>query len=226
MKKDFVDNQFTYFSRGINWRSKWTSRVFSLIYLVLFFWFLFAYRYTILNGLGHFLVANDQPQTAEALFVLGGNSLERGTAAVTYHQQFPEAALYTTGGHYPSQVEAFGYHITEAELTKKCMMNNGIDSTLITPLGSAHSTFDESNEILALCKDHGYKKIALLSSLYHLRRLRLTFEERFAKEGIQVVFIGADTENVRPDQWYRNEEGLITYFGEYIKVVYYLFKYS
>jgi len=226
MKKDFVDNQFTYFSYSFRWRSKWTSRFLSLLWLILFFIFLYSYRHTFLNGFGYFLAAADDPQPTEALFVLGGNPLERGTAAVTYHQHYPDAALFTTGGHYPSQVEAFGYHITEAELTKKCMVNNGIDSTLITPLGHAHSTFDESNEILALCKEHGYKKIGLLSSIYHLRRLRMTFQERFQKEGIQVVFIGADTENVRPDQWYKNEEGLITYFGEYIKVVYYLFKYS
>ncbi|MFM7769528.1 MAG: hypothetical protein ACKO8Q_03135, partial [Bacteroidota bacterium] len=73
---------------------------------------------------------------------------------------------------------------------------------------------------------HGLKKIAVLSSEYHLRRLRFVFEKKFKNTQIEVIFLAAKNENFTPESWYTNEEGLITTFNEYAKMVYYLFKYS
>ncbi|MFM7722719.1 MAG: hypothetical protein ACKO7C_06925, partial [Bacteroidota bacterium] len=81
-------------------------------------------------------------------------------------------------------------------------------------------------EILQYAKSHHLKKIGILSSEYHLRRLRMTFQEKFEREGIELVFLAAKNENFTPESWYKNEEGIITTFNEYAKMVYYLFKYS
>lgn len=218
-------NQYTYFSR-FTWREI-ISFVISLLKIISLFLLIFILIH-LFDGLklaGKYLAAADEPQHVETVFVLGGNSYERGIAAAQYHQAFPTPVV-CTGGNFPVQIQALGYHLTEAELTKECLLRNGIDSSSIFLLGKATSSFEESEEILNYAKSHGLKKIGILSSEYHLRRLRMTFQEKFEREGIELVFLAAKNENFTPESWYKNEEGLITTFNEYAKMVYYLFKYS
>jgi uncharacterized SAM-binding protein YcdF (DUF218 family) len=174
---------------------------------------------------GKYLAAADEPQKVETVFVLGGNSHERGLAAAQHLKSFPSTVV-CTGGNFPVQIQALGYHLSDGELTRQCLIHQGVDSTSIEVLGSATSSFEESEEILQYAKSHHLKKIGILSSEYHLRRLRMTFQEKFEREGIELVFLAAKNENFTPESWYKNEEGLITTFNEYAKMVYYLFKYS
>lgn len=218
-------NQYTYFSR-FTWREIFSLFISSLKILGVFLLlFILIYVFDYLQLAGKYLAAADEPQQVEAVFVLGGNSYERGIAAAQHFKKFPSPVV-CTGGNFPVQIQALGYHLSEAELTQECLLRNGIDSSSIFLLGKATSSFEESEEILQYAKSHQLKKIGILSSEYHLRRLRLTFQEKFETEGIELVFLAAKNENFTPESWYKNEEGLITTFNEYAKMVYYLFKYS
>lgn len=218
-------NQYTYFSQ-FNWREIKHPLLSALKFLgIVLFLCLLVNLFDILELTGKYLAASDEPQKVETLFVLGGNSYERGKAAAAYVKKF-QSPIVCTGGNFPVQIQALGYHLTDGELTRQCLIHQGVDSTSIEVLGSATSSFEESEEILNYAKSHQLKKIGVLSSEYHLRRLRMTFQEKFEKEGIELVFLAAINENFTPESWYKNEEGLITTFNEYAKMVYYLFKYS
>ena len=218
-------NQYTYFSR-FTWREIFSLLISSLKILGVFLLlFILIHVFDYLQLAGKYLAAADDPQQVEAVFVLGGNSYERGIAAAQHLKKFPSPVV-CTGGNFPVQIQALGYHLSEAELTQKCLLRNGIDTSSIFLLGKATSSFEESEEILQYAKSHQLKKIGILSSEYHLRRLRMTFQEKFEREGIELVFLAAKNENFTPESWYKNEEGLITTFNEYAKMVYYLFKYS
>lgn len=196
-----------------------------ILYMFGFFLLLFLFRIPILRGIGNYLVAEDNAELTEACFVLGGNSFERGSQAIKLSSIYPEQKFVATGGNYPLQIQAFDTTMHEAELTKHFMIKRGVPSNKIEILTSSTSTLEESDEILAYCKGHEIKKISVLSSAFHLRRVRWVFYEKFNAEGIQVLFLAAPDRTFNANNWWKDEEGLITCNNEYIKLLYYFLKY-
>jgi len=196
-----------------------------ILYVFGFLLLLFLFRNPILTGAGNYLVAEDNAEHTEACFVLGGNSFERGSQAIKLSGIYPEQKFVATGGNYPLQIQAFDTTMYEAELTKHFMVRRGVAADKIETLTGATSTQEESDEILAYCKQHGFKKVSVLSSAFHLRRVRWVFHDKFNAAGIQVLFLAAPDRTFNANNWWKDEEGLITCNNEYIKLAYYLVKY-
>jgi uncharacterized SAM-binding protein YcdF (DUF218 family) len=76
-------------------------------------------------------------------------------------------------------MRAMGLNLTSAKLTRKCMIETGVDSIRVTELGVATSTYEESEEILAYCINNNLKEISVVSSDFHLHRLGMVFMEKF-----------------------------------------------
>jgi uncharacterized SAM-binding protein YcdF (DUF218 family) len=204
------------------WARRW-MRVLSIFCGLLFT--LVFFRNQILRGIGNWLVAEDEIAETEACFVLGGNSYERGRAAVTIHGQYPSQHFVATGGNFPYQILCLDTSMFEAELTHHMMVNHGIPAAQVETLTSAHSTMEESDEILAYCLQKNLHDISVISSSFHLRRVRWVFEDKFKAAGISVHFIGAQNNEYDAGNWWHNEEGLIMANNEIVKLAYYLVKY-
>ena len=208
-------------------RSAWKWIVFGII--LTFFICLFIYRNSILGGIGNYLTAAESaPVTSSnrTFFVLGGNGFERGKGAALLAQEFPTAQFICTGGGDTlNEMRDMGLNLTSAKLTRKCMIETGVDSLRVLELGVATSTYEESEEILAYCINNNVKEISVVSSDFHLRRLGMVFGEKFHEKGILVHFFGTETKDFKAESWWTFEAGLITTFNEYIKLVYYVFKY-
>jgi uncharacterized SAM-binding protein YcdF (DUF218 family) len=203
------------------WDKKWVRRT---TYWLLFFVILFLFRNPILRGFGNYLVAEDELQETEMAFVLGGNSFERGLAAVEISKKFPNQKFTTTGGNQPMQITALDTTMFEAELTKHFMVKKGVSADNIIAMSKGTSTFEEAQEALTYCKNNNIHKISVISSSYHLRRVRWVFQELFEENGITILFHSAPSEDFDPNNWWKSEEGLVTTNNEYIKLVYYFFK--
>ena len=225
-----VNQTHTYFNsrptlRQIRTVWKWIVLGISLILFIC----LFIYRNAILSGIGHFLTVAESPvatSSNQTFFVLGGNAFERGKGATMLTQEFPTAQFICTGGGDTlMQLKALGLLYTSAELTRKCIIENGCDSTRVLAIGKATSTYEESEEILTYCINNNLKEISVVSSDFHLRRMDMVFAEKFEENGIVVHFFGTETKDFKAQSWWTFEEGLITTLNEYIKIVYYVFKY-
>jgi uncharacterized SAM-binding protein YcdF (DUF218 family) len=190
---------------------------------------LFIYRNSILGGIGHFLTVAESPASTssnQTFFVLGGNEFERGKGAALLAEEHATAQFVCTGGGDTlTQLKALGLFHTSAELTRKCIIENGCDSTRVLAIGKATSTYEESEEILTYCINNNLKEISVVSSDFHLRRMDMVFSEKFEEKGIVVHFFGTETKDFKAESWWTFEAGLITTFNEYIKIVYYVFKY-
>jgi uncharacterized SAM-binding protein YcdF (DUF218 family) len=180
---------------------------------------------SIFRGIGKWLNASDSPVQTEMCFVLGGNSYERGIAATDLYRIFPQQKFITTGGNYPYQILCLDTTMLECELTRHFMASQGVPQAQIDTLASAHSTMDESNEILEWCKEHNVKHITVISSALHMRRVRMVFENKFEKAGVKINFHGAAPIEYNELNWWQNEEGLIMTNNELVKIFYYAFKY-
>jgi uncharacterized SAM-binding protein YcdF (DUF218 family) len=180
---------------------------------------------TIFRGVGKWLNATDAPEQTEMCFVLGGNSYERGIAASDLYKQFPQQKFTATGGNYPYQILCLDTTMLECELTRHFMISRGVPETQIDTLSSAHSTMDESNEILVWCKANNAKHITVISSAFHMRRVRMVFEDKFEEAGIKISFHGAAPIEYNELNWWQNEEGLLMTNNELVKIFYYAIKY-
>ncbi len=227
----FQDNQtYTYFRslptlKQINRVWKWILLAATIALFILFF----IYRNSILAGIGKFLTVAESAAVTpsnQTFFVLGGNGFERGKGAALLAQEFPTAQFVCTGGGDSlNEMRAMGLNFTSSQLTRKCMIESGVDSLRVTELGKATSTFEESEEILTYCINNHLKEISVVSSDFHLFRLGMVFGEKFQEKGILVHFFGTETKDFKAQSWWTFEAGLITTFNEYIKIVYYVFKY-
>ena len=194
------------------------------IFFALFIIFILSLN-TILRGIGKWLNATDEAQQTEMCFVLGGNSYERGLAATDLFKEFPQQKFTTTGGNYPYQILCLDTTMLECELTRHFMLSQGVPAEQVDTLSSAHSTMDESNEILSWCKENNTKRITVISSAFHMRRVRMVFEDKFDEAGIRINFHGAAPIEYTELNWWQNEEGLIMTNNELVKLFYYFVKY-
>ena len=227
----FQDNQtYTYFRSLPTLKS--INRVWKRVLLactIALFILFFTYRNSILGGIGNFLtVAESAAVTSsnQTFFVLGGNGFERGKGAALLAQEFPTSKFICTGGGDTlNEMRAMGLNFTSSQLTRKCMIEQGVDSLRVTELGKATSTYEESEEILAYCINNNLKEISVVSSDFHLHRMSMVFGKKFKEKAIMVHFFGTETKDFKAQSWWTFEAGLITTFNEYIKIVYYVFKY-
>ncbi len=186
---------------------------------------MWIYRTSVLSKIGWYLVAENALEKSDFYVVLGGNSAERGLAACSVDQQIPNCQFICTGANEPSQLAAIGLHTYEAELTRNKMIRCGVDSTRIEALNQGTSSQEEAEAILHYAQTHPCKKITIISGQYHLRRLRMTYDRVFADSGIEIRFYGAKEKDFNPDYWWTSESGLIYTNNEYIKILYYWWKY-
>jgi uncharacterized SAM-binding protein YcdF (DUF218 family) len=228
--KNHKNQIYTYFSSLPTWqqiRKVWKWIVLGVT--ITFFIFLFIYRSSILVGIGHFLTVAESPAATSSnntFFVLGGNGFERGKGAALLANEFPTSQFICTGGGDTlNEIRALGLNYSLSNLTRKCMLENGVDSIRVTELGVATSTHEESAEILAYCINNNLKEISVISSDFHLRRMTMIFGDKFQEKQIVVHFFGTETKDFKAQSWWTFEAGLITTFNEYIKLVYYVFKY-
>ena len=186
---------------------------------------LWSMRESILSSVGRFLISTDEQQSAQRIFVLGGNSYDRGYKAARLWHQGMAPKVLCTGDHIPTSIKSIGDSVSLADLAAIRVRSLDVDSVNVEAHTVGTSTMEESEFILQKCLDNGWNKIILISDLFHTRRLRYVFEDKFRENGIQVIIIGAESSNYDEAQWWNYEEGLIMVNNEYIKLFYYIWKY-
>ena len=195
--------------------------------LLALFLFLIAYmfRTPIMESAAVFLIKQDPLEQADVAFVLGGSSLDRGSAAALVFKEGYVPLLVTTGENISSVLEIKGINESEAQLTRQQILNEGVPSKSCLTLDVGTSTMEEANAILDWCLAQRMKKVMVISNKYHLRRIHRVFRPMFAEEDIELILHGCENSRFDEMKWWQSEEGLIATNNEYMKLLYYWFKY-
>ncbi len=203
------------------------KRIIWLSIPLLFILLLFLFRFSILRGIGNYLVYEDPIEKVEAIFVLSGSPDTRAWEAAKWIKQGYSNLVVCTGQEIAiPYAEEFGMDtLFTPDLTKRFLMADGVDSTKIEILFKGTSTFEEFEAIRDFCKARKMKTIMVISSNFHTRRISKVFTRQLKKEGIRVIIRGAEEPEFNPNLWWKNESGLIFVNNEYVKLFYYAFKY-
>jgi uncharacterized SAM-binding protein YcdF (DUF218 family) len=189
------------------------------VYLGILF-ILWLCRYPILRGMGNFLIREDQLEQADAIYILGGASNERSAEAVRLYKNGYSKKFICTGEHQSEIFELLDTVLTEAEITGTFLKKSGIPKKNITCLNKGTSTREEA-EIIFSHANGNYNKIIILSSKFHLRRVKRVFTQKFEGSEIQLIFRGAPAIDYDENEWWKYEKGLLMVNNEYIKWWYY-----
>jgi uncharacterized SAM-binding protein YcdF (DUF218 family) len=186
-----------------------------------------VFRSQILTGIADYLIINDKLQPADAIFLLNSDFDTRPFhAADLYKQGLAPIVVIARAENTP--VVDLGLVPNDTDISVGVMERLGVppEKIIILPFpGGTTSTFDEAAAFKQYVEENQVRRIILVTSAFHTRRARWIFEVTLAGlpvtlEMAAVPYIGFDQTN-----WWKDETGLITLDNEYIKLVYYLFKY-
>lgn len=193
--------------------------------IVISFLVIFLLRTPILKGIGNVLIQEDHPVLVDAAFVLSGSAMERSIKAVECYKAGFAPLIIATGSQISGSLLAAGLELTDADLMRKALIDQGIDSTHIRLLTEGTSTYEESEEILGYSTLQGFTRVMIVTSKFHTNRVKRLFTPKFKEAGISVIVVGAKPLNYEVESWWRSEEGLLFVNNEYVKTVYYWLKY-
>jgi uncharacterized SAM-binding protein YcdF (DUF218 family) len=168
-----------------------------------------------------FLVTEDPLRPADLIVVLSGSPTDRARyAAELYHRKLAPR-LMCASGLTLTDLELVGKSMTQAELSATALRKYGVPDGAILVFNKTTSTFEELTLVRKTMLARGWKRVILVSSPYHLRRMRLTWEHVAGSTDLTAVLRATPYSKFRQDVWWHREGDLITVQNEYAKLFYY-----
>jgi uncharacterized SAM-binding protein YcdF (DUF218 family) len=187
----------------------------------------FTFRSQILTGIADYLIINNKLQQADAIFLLNSEFNTRPFRAAELYKQ-GQAPVIIIARSENTPVVDLGLVPNDTDISVGVMEALGVPPGRIIVLsvpGGVTSTFEEAVALREYIKANPIHRIILVTSAFHTRRAWWIFDRTLAGlpvmlEMAAVPYAGFDRAN-----WWKNENGLTTLNNEYVKLVYYLFKY-
>lgn len=197
-----------------------------IIILILLMLVGFVFRFVILGEVGNRLIREDELQKSEVVFVLGGNSFDRGNEAAKLLEKGYGVKVVCLGENVPNVFKAIDKSYSEAEVTKINMVkNNDVLPRKIELLERGTSTKEEAEYIANYCEENQISSAIVVSSRFHTRRIQWVFRPLFDKIETRLIVHGAPSSKYQESRWWEEEQGLIMVNNEYVKLFYYWLKY-
>lgn len=187
----------------------------------------FAFRSRILTGLADYLIVSDRLQPADVIVLLNSEVNTRPFRASALYQQGLAPVIVIARSESTPTVD-LGLVPNDTDISVGVMEKQGVpaDRIIILPFPSGvTSTFDEASAVRQYVVAHQAYRIILVTSAFHTRRARWTFEKVLAGLPVRLEMAPVPYAGFDQTDWWKNETGLITLNNEYIKWFYYLFKY-
>ncbi|MCI0528607.1 MAG: YdcF family protein [Nitrospira sp.] len=169
---------------------------------------------SILLNLSQFLLVKEEKlQPADVIHVLGGRSERTLYALQLYQRGYGRKILFT------------GEEV--ASFLKRFTLRQGVPSDAVIQFESrADNTYQEALELRQLLEEEPtLRSVIVVSSPYHMRRVRWTFEQ-VLDDQITLQFAPVPFERSRDNrQWWTDRRSQKNVINEYIKLFIYWLKY-
>ncbi|HLW77816.1 MAG TPA: YdcF family protein [Bryobacteraceae bacterium] len=170
-----------------------------------------VFHAAILGAFGSYLVRQDPPHHADAIFVLAGDA--------SGHRILTAARMVREG--YALKAIVSGppmYGIHESDLAIALAVKAGYSPAFFQAFEhDAHSTREEAHAAAALLHKLPAHSVILVTSDYHTRRAGNVFRAEIPD--IQFDVVAAPDPNFSAHGWWKNREGRKTFAMEWIKTV-------
>jgi len=176
------------------------------------------------------LIVSAPLASADAIVVLSGSStyVERAQkAAQLFHEGRAPRVLLTddhTRGGWSSAQQRNPFFVERA---REELIKAGVSAEKIQVVpGIAAGTYDEALIIRDFVVSEKLRTVLVVTSAYHSRRALRTLRQTFAETGAVVALECATPTTPQSVFWWLRPEGWRTVGSEYVKLIYYWFKYD
>ena len=170
------------------------------------------------------LRVKDAPQVSDAVMTLGGGVGESGRVGQGYEERAASAVKLYKEGLAKKIVYSSGYRyiMKEAEVMKALSEFMGVDAGDIILDEDANNTYEMVMHLKRLAQDSGWKKVLMVSSPYHMKRLKMLCDKNLKDLRIHYV-------PVEMSSFYNHDNGtklsqIRGIIQEYLAILYYKLK--
>jgi uncharacterized SAM-binding protein YcdF (DUF218 family) len=176
--------------------------------------------------LGRFMAAEDPLEKADAIFVFSGTRVERPLEAFDlYREGYAPRVVVTRAVAEQAMflAERRGIRVaSDFDLNREVLRQLGLpDSALMSPDRIHDNTAQEAQTLRALATQNHWRKVILVSSKYHLRRLGLACSREMKGTGVQLIRRGSRYDQSTPERWWRRRSDIRWLLSEVPKLVAY-----
>ena len=210
--KTFPSNNENTFKRGL----------FTAFYTVFILAFLLiSTAKSWLPAIGHWFSVQTKIANADVIVVLAGGGPERLCYGIKLYKHGLAPELWYTGDK-PAETRS---DFMDSEMVLNFAARRDVPEGKIRFLPST-STFEDGKAITALMKEEKIKSIIIVTSWYHTRRVANVLRYWLADTNIAVYVSSSTNLPFTPDNWWRDEEGLVSVVNETIKTALYWRRYG
>jgi len=180
-------------------RRRWSWRSYALLFIALLA-LLAAFC-----GVGHWLVAEDPLQKADAIAVLSGRMpLRVLEAAKLYRAGYATEVWLTHESETARSLQAFGVRYVGEEIyNRQILIHEGVPAQAIRDLEPAiENTADEVRAIAGELRKRNQSSVIVVTSKVHTRRVR-TLWHRLVGNGPRAIIRAASDDPFEPGHWWK-----------------------
>lgn len=157
---------------------------------------------------GRFLPLSEAPKQADVIIVLSGGGGRVEQAVELFKEGIAPYMLLSAVSENAGP--SGDMHQTALAL--------GIPEEAILTEDAAQSTYQNAQFTLPIMKQHGFKSAIVVSSDFHMRRVKFIFDHVYKKSGIELTYIGSDS-GYHAKTWWSDRNSRETTFNEYTKMI-------
>ena len=196
-----------------------------LLRKVLIFLFVLGAWELLALGLGRLLIVRTPLYHADAIVVLSGSSTfrERIAHAARLYKKGVAARIILTNdnqqGGWSNELERnpFFFERARTQLFEAGIPEDAVE-VLLEPVTGTH---DEAVLLQSYCERHNFDSLLIVTSPYHSRRARWTFNRVLGSRGIEIGIDPVEVDKNSVATWWLRPSGLKTVPLEYVKLLYY-----
>lgn len=177
-------------------------------------------------GIGKFLAHEDPLTGADAIFVFAGTRIERPLeAADLFREGYAKRIVVTraTAEQATFDIEKLGIRVpTDFDLTKDVLLQLNVpEDALVAPERIHDNTGEEARTLRELAVAHRWRRVIVVTSKYHLRRVALACRRALRGTGVEIVARGSRYDASTPERWWARRNDIRWVVSEVPKLVLY-----
>jgi uncharacterized SAM-binding protein YcdF (DUF218 family) len=162
---------------------------------------------------GQWLIINQKPRKSDAIIVLGGGPINRIQEGVALYRQGYAPYLVLSGG-----TQDFS-QATQAQVMRwQAVDEFGVPQHAIVLDNRSYTTYQNALNTRQIMLTHHWTSALVVSSDYHMRRVRFLFSRVYQDLPIRLTYVAASDPWFRPRRWWSNPESALITISEYAKL--------
>lgn len=191
--------------------------------LLLLLLLLYLLRGPILGAVGGWFTVEDPPARADLIYVLNGDgpSMTRPEmAADLYLRGLAPRVVIARAADPPARLH--GLYPNDTDVNLGVLRQRGVPDTSLEQIvwhDGVTSTRDEALALRDYLERRPAERVLVVTTAYHTRRARWLVRRALRGRDVEIRMIPAPHPDFDERTWWHQEEGLLLYFAEVVKLV-------